>query len=54
VVQGSVDQNTTIIPSSRFNPDGLVNESTLDKRLVSDSDSCRSASISNSHERVEM
>jgi len=46
VVQGSVDQNTTIIPSSRFNPDRLVNESTLDKRFVGDGDSYLSTSLS--------
>jgi hypothetical protein len=46
VVQGSVDQNTTIIPSSGLDPNGLVDESTLDKRLVGDSDGCQSASLS--------
>jgi len=36
VIQGGVDQNTTIIPSSRLDPDRLVDQSTLDKRLVGD------------------
>ena len=44
MVQGSVDQNTTVIPSGRLNPDSLVDESTLDKRLVGDSDGYHLAS----------
>jgi hypothetical protein len=38
VVQGGVDQDTAVIPSSRLDPDGLVNQCTLDKRLVGDGD----------------
>jgi len=44
MVQGSIDQNTTIIPSSRFDPDCLVDQSTLYKRLVGDSDGYHLAS----------
>jgi len=46
MVQGSVNQNTTIIPSSGLDPDGLVDEGTLNKRLVGDSDGYQSASLS--------
>jgi hypothetical protein len=39
VVQGGVDQDTTIVPCSGLDPDGLVDQSALHKRLVGDGDS---------------
>jgi len=38
MVQSGVNKDTTIIPSSRFDSDSLVNQGALDKRFVGDSD----------------
>lgn len=38
MVERSVDEDTTVIPSSRLYPDRLVNQSTLNQRLVGDGD----------------
>ena len=40
MVQSGVNKDTTIIPSSRFDSDSLVNQGALDKRFVGDSDGC--------------
>lgn len=41
VVQGGVDQNTSVVPSSRLDPDSLVNKRSLAQALVGNSDGYR-------------
>ena len=40
VVQGCVDEDTAVVPSSRLNPNSLVNQHALTKRFVGDCNSC--------------
>ncbi len=40
MVQSRVDEDTAVIPSSRFDPDRLVDQRALPKRLVRDRDGC--------------
>ena len=41
MVQGGVDQNTSVVPSSRLDPDSLVNKRSLAQALVGNSDGYR-------------
>lgn len=41
VVEGSVDEDTAVVPSSRFDPDGLVDGAGLGEGLVGDGDGLR-------------
>jgi hypothetical protein len=42
VIEGGVDQHTTVIPCCRFDSDRLVNQGTLGEGLVRDGNSCQS------------
>jgi hypothetical protein len=43
VVEGGVDENTTVVPRGRLDPDRLVDKGTLGERLVRNGDRCTSA-----------
>lgn len=42
MIEGGVDQHTTVIPCCRFDSDRLVNQGTLGEGLVRDGNGCQS------------